>query len=88
MNITGKEEIHIIYDGDIHVGQAQSHERCVIFAIHISSEKGKEVEDEEVLKKDLYLQQFQDVFLKNILYFLPHKEVEFSIESVPWATLV
>ena len=39
---------------------------CVMFAVHISSDKGKEVEDLDVLSRQLVLQQFQDVFLEDI----------------------
>ena len=35
---------------------------CVLFVVHISSDKGKVVEEEEVLKRYPVLQQFQDVF--------------------------
>ena len=31
---------------------------CVMFAVHISSDKGKEVEDADVLSRYLLLQQF------------------------------
>ena len=56
---------------------------CVMFAVHISSDKGKEVEDADVLRKYIVLQQFQDVFLEDITKLPPHKEVAFSIELVP-----
>jgi len=36
--------------------------RCVLFAIHISSDKGKEVKDADVLSRYPALQHFQDVF--------------------------
>jgi len=55
---------------------------CVSFAVHISSDKGKDVEDAEVLIRYLILQQFQDVFPIEISEFPPHKEVDFSIELV------
>ena len=55
---------------------------CVMFSFHISSDKSKDVEDVEILKKYLVLQQFHDVFLVDILKFPPHREVEFSIELV------
>ena len=58
---------------------------CKLFAIHISSDKGKEVEDEDVLNKYPILQQFQDVFPEEITEFPPHREVEFSIDLVPGA---
>lgn len=64
--------------------EKRSHTKgCVLFAVHISSDKGKDVEDVEVLKKYLVLQQFQDVFSTNILELSPHREEEFSIELVP-----
>lgn len=53
---------------------------CVLFAVHISSEKGKDVEDAEIFERYPILQQFQDVFPVEILEFPPHKEVGFSIE--------
>ena len=56
---------------------------CVLFTMHISSDKGKDVEDAEVLSSYLILQQFQDVFRAYISEFPPHGEVEFSIELVP-----
>ena len=55
---------------------------CVL-ALHISSDKGKEVEDVDVLRMYLVLQQFQDVFPEHITDFPPHREVDFSIELVP-----
>lgn len=59
---------------------------CMLFAVHISSDKDKEVEYADVLSRYPILQQFQDVFLANISEFLPHKEVDFSIELVLVAT--
>jgi len=35
---------------------------CVMFAVHISSDKGKVVEDTKIFKRYLILQQYQDVF--------------------------
>ena len=61
---------------------------CVWFVVHISSDKGKDVEDAEVLKRYLVLQQFKHVFIANILELPPHKEVDNSIELMPGATLV
>eukprot|EP00253_Pinus_taeda_P009960 PITA_09960 len=55
---------------------------CVVFGVKISSDKGKEVEGADVLSKYPVLQQFQDVFPKDITEFPPHKEVEFYIELV------
>jgi len=51
--------------------------------MHISSDKGKEVEDVDVLKKYLVLQHFQDVFPTNILELPPHREVDFYNQLVP-----
>ena len=58
----------------------------MLFVVHISSDKGNDVEDVEVLKRYLVLEQCQDMFPTNILEFHPHREVEFSIELVPGAT--
>eukprot|EP00253_Pinus_taeda_P004286 PITA_04286 len=54
--------------------------------VHISSDKGKDIEDVEVLKRYLVLWQFQDVFLANILKLPPHREVDFSIDLMLGAT--
>jgi len=40
---------------------------CVMFVIHISSDKGKDVEDAEIFKRYHVLQQYQDMFLEKIL---------------------
>eukprot|EP00253_Pinus_taeda_P026409 PITA_26409 len=48
--------------------------------VHISSDKGKDVEDVKVLRRYPVLQQFQDVFPAEILELPPQREVEFSIE--------
>jgi len=53
---------------------------CLLFPMHVSSNKGKDVEDEEVLNNYVALQQFQDVFLEDIPELPPHREVDFSIE--------
>eukprot|EP00253_Pinus_taeda_P013192 PITA_13192 len=58
---------------------------CVLFAMHISSEKGKEDEDAKVHSRYPVLHQFQDVFPVEISKFPPHMEVEFSIDLVPEA---
>ena len=58
---------------------------CVLFAMHISSEKGKEVDNENVLRRYPILQWFRDVFPEDISELPPHKEVEFSTELVPGA---
>eukprot|EP00253_Pinus_taeda_P019959 PITA_19959 len=55
----------------------------MLFAVHISSDKGKEVEDVDVLRRYLVLRQFQDVFPDDITELPPHREVEFYIELVP-----
>jgi len=59
---------------------------CVLFVVHISSDKGKDVEDVEVLKRYPVLQLFEDVFPAEILKLSPHKEVDFFIELIPGAT--
>ena len=67
--------------------EKHSHRKgCVLFPVHISSDKGKEVEDVDVLNKYPVLQKFQDVFPIDILEFPHHRVVDFSIELVPWAT--
>ena len=55
---------------------------CVIFAVHISSDKGNETEDADVLSRCPVLQQFQHVFPEDIIEFPPHREVDFYIELV------
>jgi len=55
---------------------------CVLFAVHISSDKGKDFEDAKVLRRYLILQLFQDVFPTEILQS-PDGEVEFYIQLVP-----
>lgn len=35
---------------------------CLLFVVHISNDKGKDVKDEEALKRYPILQQLQDVF--------------------------
>ena len=54
----------------------------VMFAVHISSDNGKEVEDADVLRRYLIFQKFHDVFPKDITKFPAHREVDFSIELV------
>ena len=51
----------------------------MLFVVHISSDKGKEVEDANVLSSYPILQQFQDVFLEEVSYFSPHTEADFYI---------
>ena len=51
--------------------------------MHISSDKGNDVEDFEVLNRYPILQKFQDAFPAKILELPPHKEVEVFIELVP-----
>ena len=46
---------------------------CILFAMHISSDKGKEVEDADVLRRYPILQEFQDVFPEDITELPPHK---------------
>lgn len=55
----------------------------MLFAVHVSSDEGKDVGDMSVLNKSLVLQQFQDVFPTEISGFPPHRDLEFSIELVP-----
>ena len=59
----------------------------MLFVVHLSSDKDKEVEDVDVLRKYLVLQQFHDVFPVDISDFLPHREVYFSIELALGETL-
>ena len=48
----------------------RSHRKgCKLFAVHISSDKGKEVEDAEVLRRYPVLQHFKDVFLETLQSF-------------------
>lgn len=60
---------------------------CVLFSMHISNDKGKDVEDEKVFRKYPFSQQFQGVFRVEISKFLPHREVEFSSELILGVTL-
>jgi len=60
---------------------------CVLFSVHISSDKGKEDEDDEVLKRYPILWKFQNVFLVDIPNLTPHREVDFSIELISGAAL-
>ena len=55
----------------------------VLFVVHISSDKGKDVKDVGIFNRYTILQQFQDVFPTEILEFPLHREVDFSIELVP-----
>ena len=59
---------------------------CVLFAVHISCDKGKEAKDADVLSKYLVLEEFHDVLSTEILEFPPNREVDVSIELVPGAT--
>ena len=52
---------------------------CVLFSVHISSDKGNDFEDDEFMNKYHVLQQFLDVFPAEILDLLPHRVVDFSI---------
>ena len=56
---------------------------CVLFVVHISSDKGKDVEDENLLKRYPILHQFQEVFVLDISELAPHREVEFFVDLVP-----
>jgi len=58
---------------------------CVMFEVHISNDKCKDVEDEKILKRYIVLQQFQLVFPTEIPMLPPHGEMDFSIESVQGA---
>jgi len=57
--------------------------RHKLFAVHISSNKGKEVEDADVLSRYPVLHQLKDVFPEEITELPPHMEVDFFIETVP-----
>jgi len=57
----------------------------VLFVVHVSSNKGKEYEDDEVLRKYLVSWQFHHVFIVEILELLPQREVDFSIDLIPTA---
>jgi len=56
--------------------------RCNIFAVRISSDKGKEVEDVDALNKYPILQKFNDVFLEEITDLQRHRVVDVSIKLV------
>lgn len=58
----------------------------MLFVVHISSDKGKDVEDANVLNRYPVLQHFHDVFSIEIPNLLPHKELDFSIDLVPRIT--
>ena len=53
---------------------------CKLFTMYISSDKGKEVEDSDVLSRYPIFPQFKDLFPEDITEFPPHREVEFSID--------
>ena len=55
--------------------------------MHVSNYKGKDVEEDEVLKRCPVSQEFHDMFPTDILELLPPREVDFSIELVPGETL-
>ena len=64
----------------IAIQEKRSHRKgCVLFAVHTSSDKGKEDEDAKVLSRYPVSQQFQDVFPTEISELPPHKEVEFLL---------
>jgi len=50
--------------------------------MHISSSKGNEFKDIDVLRRYLVLQWFKDVLPEDISEFPPHRGVDFSIELV------
>jgi len=52
---------------------------CKLFAVHISSDKGKEVEDVVVLRTYKVLQQFKGVFPKDITELPHYREEDFSM---------
>ena len=54
----------------------------MLFSVHISSDKGKEVKDAYVLSRYLVIQHFKDVFTEDIAELPPHMEVDFSIKLV------
>ena len=54
--------------------------------MHISSDKGKDVEDAKIFKRYPIVKQFQDVFPAEISEFPPHQEVDFYIDLVPGET--
>lgn len=54
--------------------------------MHIFSDKGKDVENAEVMKTYPILHPFQDVFLVEISELSPHREVNFYIDLVPRET--
>jgi len=54
----------------------------VMFAVHISSDKGKDVEDEEIFRRYPVLKQYQDVFPAEVPKLPAHRGVYFSIELV------
>lgn len=60
MMVTSIQENHIHRKG------------CKLFGVHISSEKGKEVEDVDVLSRYPLLQQYKDVFPEDFSEFPPH----------------
>ena len=55
--------------------------------MHVSSDKGKDVEDDEVLKRYPVLLQFHNVLPVEILELPCHREVDLCIELLPGATL-
>jgi len=72
----------------ITVMQAKHNHRkgCILFVVHISNDKGKDIEDAKIFERYNILHHFQDVFPTNISDFPPHREVEFSIELVQGET--
>ena len=58
----------------------------MLFVVHISSDKDKEVEDAYVLSMYSVLQQIHDAFPAEISELSLHKEVDFSIVLLLGAT--
>ena len=54
----GKEESYINVNGYNYASKTQSPKGCVLFGVHISSDKGKDVEDDDLLKRYHVLHQF------------------------------
>ena len=67
--------------------ETHSHRKgCVLFAVHIYSDKGKDVEDVECMKRYLILHPFQDVFSAEISELSPRREFNFYIDLVQGET--
>jgi len=57
-----------------------------MFVVHISSDKGKYVEDAKILKRYPVLQHYKDVFPIEILELPPHRELDLS-RVVSWSSI-